>query len=43
VKDRILAIGGEPLPLTPAQFGAKAMEDSRRFSAIIKERKIVAD
>ena len=43
VKDRILALGGEALPLTPAQFGAKAMEDSRRFSAIIKERKILAD
>jgi tripartite-type tricarboxylate transporter receptor subunit TctC len=43
VKDRILALGGEALPLTPAEFGAKAMEDSRRFSAIIKERKILAD
>jgi tripartite-type tricarboxylate transporter receptor subunit TctC len=43
VKDRILALGGEALPLSPAQFGAKAMEDSRRFSAIIKERKILAD
>jgi tripartite-type tricarboxylate transporter receptor subunit TctC len=43
VTDRILAMGGEALPLTPAQFGAKATEDSRRFSAIIKERKILAD
>ena len=43
VKDRILAMGGEALPLTPAEFGAKATEDSRRFSAIIKERKILAD
>jgi tripartite-type tricarboxylate transporter receptor subunit TctC len=43
VKDRILALGGEPLPLTPAEFGAKATEDSRRFGAIIKERKILAD
>ena len=43
VKDRILAMGGEALPLSPAEFGAKATEDSRRFSAIIKERKIRAD
>jgi tripartite-type tricarboxylate transporter receptor subunit TctC len=43
VKDRILALGGEALPLTPAQFGAKAMEDSKRFGAIIKERKILGD
>jgi tripartite-type tricarboxylate transporter receptor subunit TctC len=43
VKDRILAMGGEALPLSPAEFGAKAMEDSRRFSAIIKERQIRAD
>ena len=43
VSDRILAMGGEALPLTPAQFGAKAHEDSRRFGAIIKERKILAE
>jgi tripartite-type tricarboxylate transporter receptor subunit TctC len=43
VKDRILAMGGEALPLTPAEFGTKAMEDSKRFGAIIKERKISAD
>jgi len=43
VRDRILALGGEALPLTPAQFGAKATEDSRRFGAIIKERQIVGN
>ena len=43
VKERIHSIGGVPLPLTPAQFGAKAQEDSKRFGAIIKERKIVGD
>jgi tripartite-type tricarboxylate transporter receptor subunit TctC len=43
VKDRIFALGGEALPLSPAEFGDKAMQDSRRFSAIIKERKITAD
>jgi len=43
VKDRVLAMGGEALPLTPAEFGGKAMGDSKRFAAIIKERKILAD
>jgi len=43
VKDRIVALGGEALPLTPAEFGAKATDDSRRFGAIIRERKILAD
>jgi tripartite-type tricarboxylate transporter receptor subunit TctC len=43
VKERIAGLGGEALPLTPAQFHAKALEDSKRFGAIIKERKIVGD
>ncbi|MBE2263911.1 MAG: tripartite tricarboxylate transporter substrate binding protein [Burkholderiaceae bacterium] len=43
VLERINALGGEPLPLTPAEFGAKAAEDSRRFGAIIRERKISGD
>ena len=43
VKDRIAALGGEALPLTPAEFAAKASEDSRRFGAIIRERKIIGD
>lgn len=43
VQDRITALGGEALPLTPAQFGAKASEDSHRFGAIIRERKILGD
>lgn len=43
VKDRIAALGGEALPITPAEFAAKAAEDSQRFRAIIKERKISAD
>jgi tripartite-type tricarboxylate transporter receptor subunit TctC len=43
LKDRIAALGGEALPLTPAQFGAKALEDSKRFGAIIKERNITGD
>lgn len=43
VKDRIQALGGEALPLSPAEFAAKAAEDSKRFGAIIRERKIAAD
>ena len=43
VKDRITALGGEALALTPAEFGAKAAEDSKRFGSLIRERKIVGD
>ena len=43
VTERIDAIGGVPAPMSPAEFGAKAAEDSRRFGAIIKERRIVGD
>jgi tripartite-type tricarboxylate transporter receptor subunit TctC len=43
IQDRIMAIGGDALPLTPAEFGARAMDDSKRFGAIIRERKIAAD
>ena len=43
VKERIGALGGVPAPMSPAQFQAKAAEDSLRFGAIIKARKIVGD
>lgn len=43
MQDRIVAMGGEALPISPSAFGAKATEDSRRFGAIIRERKIGAD
>ncbi len=43
VKERIAALGGEPMPITPSEFGDKANEDSKRFGAIIKERKIAAE
>ena len=43
VKDRITALGGEALPLAPQEFGAKASEDSKRFSTLIRERKIIGD
>ena len=43
LQERIAAIGGVPAPMSPAQFAAKAAEDSKRFGAIIKERRIVGD
>jgi tripartite-type tricarboxylate transporter receptor subunit TctC len=43
VADRVTAIGGAIVPMTPAQFDAKAKEDFQRFGAIIRERKIVGD
>ena len=43
VRDRIQSLGGEPLAISPAEFASKASEDSARFGAIIRERKIVAD
>ena len=43
VQERIITLGGEPLALSPAEFAAKADEDSKRFAKIIKERKILGD
>lgn len=42
-RERILALGGVPAAMTPAQFHEKAMEDAKRFGQIIRERKIVGD
>jgi tripartite-type tricarboxylate transporter receptor subunit TctC len=43
LKDRIQNLGGEALPLSPAEFGTRASDDSKRFGAIIRERKITGD
>lgn len=43
VKDRIAALGGEVAPMTPAEFGAKAHEDTARFGKLIKDRHIMGD
>ncbi len=43
VRERLVAIGAEALPLSPAEFGRRGMDDSQRFGAIIRERKITAD
>ena len=43
VRERIVAMGGEALPLSPAEFAARVADDFKRFGAIIRERKILAD
>jgi tripartite-type tricarboxylate transporter receptor subunit TctC len=43
LQERVLSLGGVPAPMSPAAFQAKAEEDSRRFGAIIRERRIVGD
>jgi tripartite-type tricarboxylate transporter receptor subunit TctC len=43
LKERIGALGGVPAPMSPAEFAAKAAEDSKRFGEIIRERKITGD
>ncbi|WP_077000308.1 tripartite tricarboxylate transporter substrate binding protein [Variovorax sp. KK3] len=43
MKERIGNLGGEAVPGTPASFHDRAVADSTRFGAIIKERKILAD
>ena len=43
LQERIHALGGVPAPMSPAQFAAKAAEDSKRFGDIIKSRRIVGD
>lgn len=43
LRERMLALGGEALPLTPEQFHQRAEDDSKRFGAIIKERGIRGD
>ena len=42
LKERIMAIGNLPAPMTPEEFGERAGEDSKRFGAIIRERGITA-
>ncbi|MEO6321427.1 MAG: hypothetical protein ABIR56_12195 [Polaromonas sp.] len=43
LKDRIAGLGGEVALMTPAQFGAKAHEDTARFGKLIKDRHIMGD
>jgi tripartite-type tricarboxylate transporter receptor subunit TctC len=43
LKDRIMAVGNVPAPMSPEEFGQRAGDDSRRFGAIIRERGITAN
>lgn len=42
-RERIAGLGGEPAPMTPEQFNAKAVEDATRFGKIIRERRIMGE
>jgi tripartite-type tricarboxylate transporter receptor subunit TctC len=43
VKDRIMAIGGVPAPMSPSDFNMRATIDGARFGALIKARNIKGD
>ena len=43
VVEAIRALGAEPTPISPAQFGQVIRDDSARFGKIIKERGIVGE
>jgi tripartite-type tricarboxylate transporter receptor subunit TctC len=43
VRDRLMAIGAEPSPMSAAEFRTVLADDSRRFGAIIRERKITIE
>jgi tripartite-type tricarboxylate transporter receptor subunit TctC len=43
MRERVTAIGGVPVPMSPEQFAAKMADDGKRFGAIVRERKIVGD
>jgi len=43
LRERAVSLGGEALTLSAAEFAARTAEDSKRFGAIIRERKIAAD
>lgn len=42
-KERMVALGGEPAPMTPAEFHDKAVVDSKRFGEIIRKQKITSN
>ena len=43
VRDRITVLGGEPAPMSPAEFGDRQRADRERFGAVIKAQGIRAD
>jgi len=40
-RERLLAMGGEPSPMSPKEFGDKAHDDAERFGKLIRERHIM--
>lgn len=40
-RERLVNMGGEPSPMTPAEFGDKAREDTERFGKLIHDRHIM--
>jgi tripartite-type tricarboxylate transporter receptor subunit TctC len=42
VKAQIATLAADPTPMTPAQFAAVMREDSRRYGAVIRDRRITA-
>ena len=42
VKTQIATLAADATPMTPAQFAAQMREDSRRYGAVIRERRITA-
>ncbi|MFE8645782.1 Bug family tripartite tricarboxylate transporter substrate binding protein [Sphingomonas sp. NCPPB 2930] len=42
-RERLSSLGGEPAPMTPQAFGAKAHDDAERFGKLIKARGIRGD
>lgn len=43
VADAIKALGAEPTPMSPAQFGAVIKSDLNRYAVIVKERRITSE
>ena len=43
VGQRIADLGGEPAPMTPAQFSERIASDAARFGKLIRERGITAE
>ena len=43
MRERVTAIGGVPVPMSPEQFAAKMADDGKRFGAIVRERRITGD
>ncbi|MFN0164707.1 MAG: Bug family tripartite tricarboxylate transporter substrate binding protein [Burkholderiales bacterium] len=43
VRDRVLALGGEPAPMSPAEFAERARVDRERFGVVIKAQGIRPD